>query len=243
MWLTGLAAALFVMECGGSAAAFWRAGGALRGRRKRWQSHRTPTNERAMLFGAAFVFHAAAVVLAITIPGPSFLFLVPAVLVTMAALAKASDTTIAALAATGSAVVIFPMGLLLYEALGGPLMPVIAVLIALVAVWIAPLFRGAVAVTALALVCAVIALALPAYTTEKPRYERPAYKEPRVERTRSGNVIRVRSLEGPRDLRVEVSKRVVSVNGEPPAAPTRRKPRAVRWVVALNVEELVVVTE
>ena len=220
MWLTGLAAALF-------AAMLFR---------KR-------SNERAMLFGAAFVFHAAAVVLAITIPGPSFLFLVPAVLVTIAALAKANETTIAAVAATGAAIVIFPMGLLLYEALGGPLMAVIAVLIALVAVWIAPLFRGAVVVLALALVSAVIALALPAYTDEKPRYERPPYKEPRVERTQNGNEIRVRSLEGPADLRVQVSKRVVSVNGEPPAAPTRRKPRAVRWVTALNVEELVVVTE
>jgi len=222
MWLTGLAAALF----------------ALRAVPKRWQSHRTP-----LLFGTAFVFHAAAIVLAITVPGPSFLFLVPAVLVTIAALAKASDVTIGVAGATGAAIVIFPMGLLLYEALGGLLMSVIAVLIALVAVWIAPLVRGAVAVLAAAVVCALIAMALPPYTTAKPRFERPAHVEPKVQMTRSGNVIRVKSLEGPRDLRVAVDRPVVSVNGEPPAAPTRRKPRAVRWVYAMNVEELVVVTK
>ena len=220
MWLTGLAAALFAVML-----------------------FRKRANERAMLFGAAMVFHAAAIVLAISLPGPSFLFLVPAVLVTVAALAGASETVISATAATGAAIVIFPMGLLLYEALGGPLMSVIAVLIALAAVWIAPLFRYAVVVLALAIVSAVIALALPAYTTERPRFQRPDYKAPRTQISRNGNVIRVRSLEGPRDLRVEVTKRVLTVNGKPPAAPTRRNPRAVKWVYALNVEELVVVTE
>src|SRR5687768_15640888 len=111
MWLTGLAAGLF-------AAALFR-------RR---------SNERAMLFGAAIVFHAAAVVLALTLPGPSFLLLVPAVLVTISALARANDTTISAVAATGAATVIFPMGLVLYDALGGRMMSVVALIIALVAV-------------------------------------------------------------------------------------------------------------
>lgn len=217
MWLTGLAAALF-------AAALFR-------RR---------STERAMLFGSAMVFHAAAVVLALTLPGPSFLFLVPAVLVTVTAIARANDTTISAVAATGAAIIIFPMGLLLYEALGGALMSVVALLIALVAIWIAPLFRYATVVAALAVACAVVALALPAYTKARPRYERPQAKEPRVQQTRDGKVIRVRSLEGPANLRVAIDGEVSKVNGVAPAAPTRRRPRKPETVYALNVEELVI---
>lgn len=215
MWLTGLAAALFAARL-------------------------LKSNERATLLGTAIVFHAAAIILAITLPGPSFLFLVPAVLTTIAALAKASDTAISAVAATGAAIVIFPMGLLLYDALGGRLMAVIAVMISLVAVWIAPLFRGAVIVLALAIVSTVVALALPAYSSARPRFERPDQEEPRVQITRSGNVIRVRSLEGPRDLRVKVDRPVLRVNGVAPAPPTRRRPRPAEWVHAIGVEELVV---
>jgi hypothetical protein len=218
MWLTGLAAALL-------AAGLFR------------------RKEREMLFGTALVFHAAAVVLAITIPGPSFLFLLPAVLATICALARTNETVIGAIAATGAAIVIFPMGLLLYDALGGRLMPVIAVLIALVGVWIAPPLRGGWIVLSLALVSALVALALPTYSKARPKYDWPAPEEPRVQITRAGKVIRVRSLEGPARISVEVDRPVVSVNGEPPAAPTRRRPRAVKWVTALNVEELVVVTE
>ena len=218
MWLTGLAAALF-------AAALFR-------RR---------SNERAMLFGTAIVFHAAAVVLALTLPGPSFLFLVPAVLVTICALAHANDTTMSAVAATGAAIVIFPMGLVLYDALGGRLMSVIALIIALVAVWIAPLFRFGTAVAALAVVSAVIALTLPPYSKDRPRYERPPAKEPRVQETRDGKVIRVRSLEGPANIRVAIDGEVATVNGIKPAPPTRRRPRKPEAVFAYGVEELVVV--
>jgi Peptidase family M28 len=218
MWLTGLAAALF-------AARLFR------------------RKEREMIVGAALVFHAAAIVLAITIPGPSFLFLVPAVLVTLAALAKMNETAIGAIAATGAAIVIFPMGLLLYDALGTRLMATIAVLITLVAIWIAPLFRGAVVVLALAIVSAALAVTLPAYSKARPKPDWPDAKEARVQLTRNGNVIRARSLEGPGRIRVEVDRPVVSVNGIPPAPPTRRRPRPVESILALNVEELVVVTK
>ena len=218
MWLTGLAAAL-------CAAALFR---------KR-------SNERAMLFGAAIVFHAAAVVLALTLTGPSFLFLGPAVIVTIAALAGANDTTISALSATGAAIVIFPMALVLYDALGGSMMSVIALVIALVAVWIAPLFRFATVVASLAVVSALVALALPAYSTARPRYERPKPTEPRVEQTRDGKAIRVRSLEGPANLRVSIDGEVATVNGVAPAAPTRRRPRKPEFVYAYGVEELVVI--
>ena len=217
MWFTGFAAALF-------AAAMFR-------RR---------SNERAMIFGAAIVFHAAAVVLALTLPGPSFLFLVPAVLVTICALARANDVTISAVAATGAAVVIFPMGLMLYDALGGRMMSVVALIIAFVAVWIAPLLRFARVAATLAIVSAVVAMVLPNYSQERPRYERPPVKEPRVQQTRTGNVIRVRSLEGPGNIRVAIDGEVATVNGVAPAPPTRRRPRKPEAVYAINVEELVI---
>lgn len=215
MWLTGLAAALFAAKLF---------------RRK----------DREMLIGAALVFHAAAVVLAMTIPGPSFLFLVPAVLVTITTLAKASDTVVSAVAATGAAIVIFPMGLLLYDALGARLMSVIAVLIALVAVWIAPLFRGTAVVASLAVVSAIVALALPTYSAARPKIDWPEYQRPKMQVTRDGNVIRVRSLEGPRNLRIPVDREVVTVNGIRPALPTRRRPRKVEFVYVMNVEEAVI---
>src|SRR5687767_11651174 len=94
---------------------------------------------------------------------------------------------------TGLAAALFAASLFL----GGGLMSVIALLIALVPVWIAPLFRFASVVAALAVASAVIALLLPAYSKARPHYERPPAKEPRVQEARDGKVIRVRSLEGP----------------------------------------------
>ena len=215
MWLTGIASAML-------AAAMLR--------------------KRAnVILGAAMVFHAAAIVLAFTVPGPSFLFLVPAVLVTIFALIRADETVIGTVAATGAAIVIFPMGVLLYDALGARLMYFIAVLIALVAIWIAPLIRGAATVFALAIVAAIAALILPAYSDARPKFDWPEYKPPKMQITRSGDVIRVRSLEGPKDLRIEVDRPVVSINDVRPAPPTRRRPRSVERVFVLNAEDVTIV--
>ena len=119
-------------------------------------------------------------------------------------------------------------------------MSVVALLIALVAVWIAPLLRFANVVAALAVASAVIALLLPAYSKARPRYERPPAKEPRVQETREGKVVRVRSLEGPANIRVDIDGEALTVNGVKPAPPTRRRPRKPETVFAYGVEELVV---
>ncbi len=155
LWLTGFAAALLGM-------ALFR----------KW------SDERGLLYGCAIVWHAIAVVLAMTLPGAAFVFLVPALAVTVCALAKASETVTSAVAATVAAILFFPMGLMFYEALGGRLAVVVTILIGIMATLAAPLFakvRYAAIALALAIVCAVIALLLPAVTPEKPRGVNLAY--------------------------------------------------------------------
>lgn len=149
MALTGMAAAL------GAAAMF-----------------RRRSEERALLYGAAIVWHALAFVLALTLTGASFLFLLPAIAVTISALARANETTTSAVAATAAAIVFSPLLLLLYDALGGRIMMAIAVLIGAIATLIAPLFasfRNAVIALGLALASTVIALLLPPATMAHPR--------------------------------------------------------------------------
>lgn len=149
MWLLGIAAALF-------AAALFR---------KRAQP-------LPLLYGVTIVWHTIGIALALTLPGAAFVFIVPAVAVTICALARASDIATSAIAATVAAILIFPMGLMLYDALGGPLMYAVALLIGILSTLVAPLFRsirGAAAVALLAIACAVTAMLLPAYTPDRPR--------------------------------------------------------------------------
>jgi hypothetical protein len=155
MWLAGIAAALF-------AATLFR---------KRSQP-------RSMLFGIAIVWHMIGIALALTLGGAAFLFIVPALVLTIAALAGMNEIPMAAMASTAAAIFIFPLGLTLYEALGGGLMVAIAVLIGALATLAAPLFvgaRNAIVAAILALACTVIALALPAFTPERPRPINIAY--------------------------------------------------------------------
>ncbi|HJQ36485.1 MAG TPA: M20/M25/M40 family metallo-hydrolase [Thermoanaerobaculia bacterium] len=155
MWLIGIAAAI-------CAAALFR---------KR-------SEERALLFGAAFVWHAIAFVLAITLTGASFLFLVPAVALTICALARANETTTSAVSATAAAIVLLPLLILLYDALGGRMLVAIAILAGILFTLVGPLFarfRNAAVFAALALVAAIVALALPATSRERPRAISLAY--------------------------------------------------------------------
>jgi hypothetical protein len=141
------------------------------------------SDERAMLFGAAFVWHAIAFVLAITITGASYLFLVPALVLTICALARANETAISAVTATAAAIIFCPLVILFYDALGGRMMTVIAIFVAILTTLVAPLFarlRLAAVTAVLALLCTVIALALPQWTHEKPRILSLAYVSDRT---------------------------------------------------------------
>lgn len=155
LWLIGFAAAIFGMAL-----------------------FRKKSDERALLYGCAIVWHAVAITLALTLTGAAFVFLVPAMIVTICALARTSETTAVAAASTVAAILFFPMGLMLYEALGSRLMVVVAVIIGLMATLVAPVFarsRYGAILSALAILCAVVALLLPAVTPEKPRGQNLAY--------------------------------------------------------------------
>jgi hypothetical protein len=149
MWLIGIAAALL-------AASLFR---------KRSQP-------LAMLYGIGIVWHAIGIALALTIPGAAFLFVVPAVALALCALANTRETIISAVASTAAAVLMFPVALLLYDALGGRLMVALALVIGTLATLFAPLFaswRSSAAVAVMAIVCAVVAMLQPAYTADRPR--------------------------------------------------------------------------
>ena len=150
MWLIGIAGALF--------------GAAVFNRRE---------NPRALLYGTAIVWHMIGIALALTLGGAAYLFLVPAMVVAILAWTKIGDTAIAAVATTVAAILFFPLGVMLYDALGGRLLAAIAVLIGAMATLAAPLFarmKYAVATAVLAVVAALVAIAQPAYTKDRPRF-------------------------------------------------------------------------
>jgi len=133
---------------------------------------------RAILLGIAIVWNMIGIALSLTLGGAAFLFIVPAVAITICTLAGAEDVTMAAVASSVAAISMFPLGLTLYDALGGRLMVVTAVLIGILASLCAPLFariRTAAVVAVLALAFAVVASVLPPFTTERPRRLSIAY--------------------------------------------------------------------
>jgi len=149
MWIAGIAAALF------AATVF-----------------RKKSQPLAMLYGVGMVWHAIGIAVAFALPGAAFVFIVPAVLITACALARAEATVTGVVAATGGAVLIFPMALILYDALGGSLMAGTAILIGLLMTLAAPLITGwRVTLAALfaAIVCGVFAMMQPAYDAEHPQ--------------------------------------------------------------------------
>jgi hypothetical protein len=149
MWLIGIAAALL-------AASLFR---------KRAQP-------MAMLYGIAIVWHMIGIALALTVPGAGFLFVVPAVIVTLCALTGTRETATSAIASTVAAVLLFPVALLLYDALGGRLLLAVAIVIGVLATLFAPLFaswRTSTVVAVAAIACALIAILQPPYTADRPR--------------------------------------------------------------------------
>jgi hypothetical protein len=121
--------------------------------------------KRGILFpGVAVVWHLLAIVVAITLPGAAFLFLVPAVVLTICILLRASETVTAIAASLAGTLGFFPLGALLYEALGPIALLVIALLLALEGTLLAaaiPRWRYAGAFAMLAVACALISLTRP----------------------------------------------------------------------------------
>jgi hypothetical protein len=155
MWLAGAAAAL-------TAAALFR----------------SRADRKPMLIGIAIVWNVIGIALSLTLGGAAYLVVVPAIALSICTVAGASDTVTAAVASSVAALFFFPLGLLFYDALGSRAMAVIAVLIALFATLVAPLFaqwRNAGVLALATLVCAGVAALVPATTKEKPRRISIAY--------------------------------------------------------------------
>lgn len=160
-WTAQPLAGIVAMACIGVAAAMF--GAALFNRRD---------DARGMLYGVAIVWHMIGIALALALPGAAYLMIVPALAVTICALTNASETTTGVVASTVAAIVIFPIAIMIYEALGGPMLASIALTAGVFTTLVAPLFaraRNGVVATVLAIAFALLALAQPAYTTGKPR--------------------------------------------------------------------------
>jgi hypothetical protein len=133
---------------------------------------------RPMIYGAAIVWHMIAIALALTLPGAAFLFLVPAVAATVCALSDAPEAIVASVAATTTAVLFFPIIVVLYDALGSAMIFVNALMIALLATFFAPLFARrwtAITLAVLAIAAAVTAMLQPAWTAFRPRHVQIAW--------------------------------------------------------------------
>jgi hypothetical protein len=131
-----------------------------------------------LFFGQALCWSAIAIALAIVLPGGSYLAIVPAMACAICALLRLSEGVAAIVCASITAILVFPFGFALYDALGRPILPVIAVLIALAATTFAP-FLAAVAalrrpliasIAAAIVACVVMALIVPTYETDSPRH-------------------------------------------------------------------------
>jgi len=181
-WLAGLRAGgtVWVAYPGASIATAWLIGiGAAIFVAQRFIKY---SDIEGLFLGHAICWSAIAVALAIVLPGGSYLTIVPAIILALCALLRAtvkmSEGASAILCAAVAAILIFPLGLALYVALGKPILPFIALLIALVATTFAPFIASipwlkrpiltAFAIASIA--CIVIANLVPAYTADSPRH-------------------------------------------------------------------------
>ncbi|MEA2164104.1 MAG: hypothetical protein QOK37_2231 [Thermoanaerobaculia bacterium] len=142
-----------------------------------------------LFLGYATCWTAIAIALTIVLPGGSYLTLVPAIAFAACALLrvtlKMSDATSAIACAAVAAIVIFPLGLALYVALGTGILPFIAMLIALVATTLAALLasipslkRPLLGMFAAAIIaCVIIANLVPAHTAASPRHLNLTYTD------------------------------------------------------------------
>ncbi|MDP9190304.1 MAG: M20/M25/M40 family metallo-hydrolase [Acidobacteriota bacterium] len=160
-WVARPLAGILALTLTGLAAAYF--GAALFDRRN---------DTRGLLYGIAIVWHMIGIALALTLPGAAYLMIVPALAVTICALAGRDETTTCTVAATVAAILIFPIAITIYEALGGSLMAAIAVIVGIFATLVVPTFaraRNGLAAIVLAIVCALAAIAMPAFTPDRPQ--------------------------------------------------------------------------
>jgi hypothetical protein len=180
---------------------------------------------RRSLAGTAIAWNLIGIALAIAVPGASYLFIVPGLALSIALL------TTDVLPSIVAAVLWLPIMFVIYEALGKPALVVVAVAAALIAstIPIARASRGLVAslIVAGAALIAIAAL-LPKYSDEKPERRNVelvnAAGVPRVQVTRDGPAIHVRSQRSAGRITLDIHRTIGSlrVNGVVPPPPPAR---------------------
>ena len=181
-WLAGVRAhgVAVVAQPGPAIVAMWLIGTAITIMAARKFHHNSGFD--GLFLGHAICWAAVSIVLSFVLPGATDLTLVPAmtcaILATLRASLGLSDAVVTLIAAAVAAILIFPLALTLPDALGGPALPVIAMLVAMVTTTWSPLVAGAGplhrALVSSFLVAAVLfvamANAIPPYTSESPRH-------------------------------------------------------------------------
>ena len=131
-----------------------------------------------LFFGQALCWSAIAIALSIVLPGGSYLAIVPALACAVCLILRLSEGLTGVISASAAAIVLFPLGVALYDALGRPILPFIAVLIALVATTFAPFLASIpgirrplnASLLAVAIACIGMALIVPTYEANSPRH-------------------------------------------------------------------------
>jgi hypothetical protein len=177
-WLSGLRAggAVWVAHPGPAIAAAWLIGIVITLVMAQRLVARVGT--AGLFLGQALCWSAIAVALSIVLPGGSYLAIVPAVACAVCLILRLSEGVAAVICASAAAVVLFPLGVALYDALGRPILPFVAVLIALVSTTFAPLVASIpglrrplnASLAAAAIACIVMALIVPTYEASSPRH-------------------------------------------------------------------------
>jgi hypothetical protein len=131
----------------------------------------------SLFIAGAIAWNLLALVVTFLLTGASYGFLVPGIVLAITATLRATgnggELAVSLVAALVAAILWFPFGITLYDALGKTSLPVIALLIALVTTTFAPLFDRlsrafVLVVVALCVIGVIVSLALPATTAERP---------------------------------------------------------------------------
>jgi hypothetical protein len=127
-----------------------------------------------IFYGGAICWCVMTIALLIYLPGGSYLALVPALVLGVCALLRAivdlNEVTIAAIGCVVAGILLLPVALSFYDALGGPVLPAVAAIFALVATTFAVVVRrGGWVMLGAAAVLVIVAITLPPYTAESPR--------------------------------------------------------------------------
>ncbi|HUP44328.1 MAG TPA: M28 family peptidase [Thermoanaerobaculia bacterium] len=208
MWLTGITAVLIAFRF-------------------------TRSSERRSLYaGASLVWHGLAVALASSLPGTAFLFLVPAIASSICVAARARPLVAAIAPAATAGMLLFPLALFLYPALGKTGLLPVALLVAMVATTVVPWIEGRVwplsgGMAGIAIAAALIANGFPVFTAERPRREAIEHELPSptveaaVERTGDAVTIRLTSAREADRVMLEFDGQVdiLRINGVAPAPP------------------------